>query len=261
MFSHSFSRITRHTGLSAVCLTFLISAAVLSAAKPAAAAPEKDSCKVQANRSGTIQQAIDSGCTTIRVQPGTYTENLVISSGATVSINAVSRSGNTVIDGSGDGSVITVRTGAQVTLSGLTIQNGSAVTGGGILNRGSLTLVNTTVTNNLADYAGGGIFNDFGTLTLSDSLVTNNVALNVGGGIFNNQGVVTITDSSVTDNEASFQGGGIYNNRGSVTLTDSLVTGNRAGYNGGGIFNLGGIGTVTLVSTVVTGNFPDDLSN
>lgn len=254
------SRMSHGIRLSPFFLVVAVATALSGVPASAAAPPNKDSCKVQANKAGTIQQAIDRGCTTIRVNPGTYKENLVIEENVTVAIEAVSKGKNVILDAGGSRAV-EIGEGAQVTLSGLSIRNGNAVTGGGILNRGSLTLLNTTIENSFAEYAGGAIFNDFGTVTLSNSLITNNVADSVGGGIFNNEGDVVLENSSVTNNEASFQGGGIFNNKGTVLLTDSLVTGNVAGFNGGGILNLGGVGSVEWFDTAVTGNFPDDFSN
>ncbi|MES2460399.1 MAG: hypothetical protein V4671_07435 [Armatimonadota bacterium] len=258
MFSHSSLRIRRSTRFNSLFLTLAVSAVSLGAVHSAEAAPVKDSCQVKKNSSGTIQQAIDSGCTAIRVFPGTYTENLIIPSG-NVSITAVSNGKNTVIDGGANGSVVRVGSAAQVTLTGLTIQNGNMPIGGGIYNLGSVSLINTTVENNFSSYGGAGIFNQFGTVTLSNSLITNNTAVSVGGGIFNNEGTVTIDNSSVTNNEAGFQGGGIFNNKGFLSLIDSAVTGNVAGLNGGGISNLQGEYEL-LGSTVVADNSPDDIA-
>ena len=92
--------------------------------------------------------------------------------------------------------------------------------GGGIDNWGQLTLVRTTVSDNLAagvasDANGGGI-NDWATatLTLKDSYVTDNRALATapngrfaeGGGIFTDPGAeLSIEGGSVSANEASLQ--------------------------------------------------------
>jgi hypothetical protein len=255
MDSHYLSRATRGTRVGTFFLTLVVSAVTLGAAQPGAAAPKKDSCQVKPNKSGSIQEAIVSGCTSIRVFPGTYTENLVIESGS-VSISGVSKGRNTIINGGGNGSVVTVGSDANVTLEDVTLENGDAVLGGGVYNLGSVSLINTTVRNSFAGYGGGAIFNQFGKVTLSNSLITDNFAVVVGGGIFNNEGTVTINDSSVTNNEAVFQGGGIFNNKGSLTVTDSLVIGNAAGFNGGGIINL--LGTVAIPGSTVTGNTPDD---
>jgi CSLREA domain-containing protein len=164
----------------------------------------------------------------------------------------------------------TINSGTTVTISGLTIANGSFVGtiggGGGVLNSGTLTLTNSTVSGNRADVpgynpdcGGGGIFNS-GTLTLTNSMVSGNTAdlhTGGGGGIFNSGGTVTMTNSAVSGNFAnSFaHGGGILCPTGTVILTNSTVSGNAAGSNGGGG---GGIymnnGTLTLTNSTVSDN-------
>lgn len=287
MFQFNLSWMPQGPRFSTFILGVLLSTAGLSAARPAAAqrssatATVPESCKVQSSKPGSIQQAVDSGCTTVLLSSGKYRENLVIPIGRSVSIE--STSANTIIDGGGTGTVVRVREGAEVTLKGLTIQNGNdynggirnykasltlinsritnnlSVLGGGIYNYdGTVSLIDSTIENNSAAYGGGGIFTESGTVTLSNSVVTSNYADSVGGGIFNNEGTITIDGSSVTNNEAGFQGGGIFNNKGTLTLTDSLVTGNAAGDNGGGIQNL--LGAYSIQSSTVIGNSPNNIA-
>ncbi|MBV9676860.1 MAG: hypothetical protein JO185_11035, partial [Acidobacteriaceae bacterium] len=97
------------------------------------------------------------------------------------------------LDGNRADRVFEISRGVTVTLSGLTIQNG---TGGGIFNFGTLTLTDSTVSGN----SGGGIVNYGGTATLTNSTVSNNS----GGGI-SNEGTLTLTDSTVSGNS----GGGL----------------------------------------------------
>ena len=94
------------------------------------------------------------------------------------------------ISGGGGSRVFQVDAGAQVTLSGLTIENGSGTfdpslsdpndgKGGGILNFGTLSLSGSTVTQNAATY-GGGIFNDTaGILTVLNSSGTHNTGFDL----------------------------------------------------------------------------------
>ncbi|MBK8027815.1 MAG: hypothetical protein IPK19_42185 [Chloroflexi bacterium] len=87
--------------------------------------------------------------------------------------------GSITIDGPGAGTltvsgqnsvrVATVIPGAAATISGVTISNGAAAEGAGILNQGSLMLLDSTVLANTAQSSGGGISNA-GTLTVSNSL-------------------------------------------------------------------------------------------
>ena len=113
----------------------------------------------------------------------------------------------------------------------------------------------SAITGNTVNGNGGGIYNDYGTLTLLNSQITGNIATGqyggYGGGIFNNYGNVTLKDSNISGNAAygndmgGGYGGGIYN-KGTVTLLNSQITGNTANGNdlmtrdgnyGGGIYD------------------------
>jgi hypothetical protein len=148
--------------------------------------------------------------------------------------------------------------GGSVTLNASTVtRNGrqavaqpgqrGADVGGGIDNRrsrftervGSLTLNDSTVADNTAEW-GGGIHNqDSCSVTLNDSTVTDNTALGEftegpapGGGIASEGGSLTLNRSTVAHNRTVSVGGGIW---GAPTLNDSIVTGNTA-REGGGIW-------------------------
>jgi Bacterial Ig-like domain len=127
--------------------------------------------------------------------------------------------------------VFDIDSGAKATISGLTIKNGKAPDfedGGGIRNFGSLTLTNSTVSTNTADF-GGGIYNFGGSLTLltlNSSTVSSNDARR-GGGIYTQQGKVTLNNSTVSGNTAAEVGGGI-TNFGTLTLTHATLNRNSA---------------------------------
>jgi len=161
--------------------------------------------------------------------------------------------------------VLQVNSGATISISGVTIRNGSATyaDGGGILNynNGNLTVTNSTVSGNSADGQGGGISMNGGMLTLTNSTVSGNSA-SLGGGIYVYYSTVAITSSTVSDNTAIFYGGGINNFGGIVTITSSTVSRNTAGQFGGGIVNNGSNGTATLnlTDSAVIGNSVGGLS-
>jgi hypothetical protein len=68
------------------------------------------------------------------------------------------------------------------------VKNRSSGDGGGIVNQGSLNLINSTIASNKA-VKGGAIFNDaFSTLSLVNCTIADNTASNSGGGIFNSEG-------------------------------------------------------------------------
>lgn len=104
--------------------------------------------------------------------------------------------------------------------------------GGGVFNRGTLTIRDSRLTRNAADSVGGGICCYEGSLTVINSMV----AENTGSGIGNYHGTVTVADCTLMGNN-----GGIYSTFGTVTAANCTLTGN----NGCGITNDEGDLTVT----------------
>lgn len=172
------------------------------------------------------------------------------------------------LDGGGNGSVLTIDSGVNVTLNTLIITNGSGggtegkgTEGGGIYNDGALTVNDSSITGNTASFFGGGIYNYYdGTVTLNNSTVTGNTggAFGGAGGIFN-LGTVTLNNTPVTGNAAvnGGVGGGIFMALGTLTLNNSTIGGSdsnsgNSGYYGGGIYVNGG--TVNLNNSSITGN-------
>lgn len=151
--------------------------------------------------------------------------------------------------------VFCVAPSAQVTISGLTIENGDGIFGtfdphgddgwgGAIINFGELTLSDCVVSGNTADDYGGGIAN-FGSMTIDNCLVASNGSNGTGpiprsgGGIYN-AGAMVLSNSTVTGNTARYYGGGIFNdNTGTLLLVSSNVSGNISGRGRNDIYNLG----------------------
>jgi len=153
------------------------------------------------------------------------------------------------VSGGGLSQVFQVDGGVTASISGLTISGGSTTgDGGGIDNAGTLTLTNSTVSNNSA--ANGGGIENAGTLTLADSTVADNSA-DAGGGIVNNA-TMTLTNSTIASNSATI-GGGLLND-GTLTSVNSTIAGNNVGRFGSG----GGLdayaGTATLFNTIIALN-------
>jgi autotransporter family porin len=181
-----------------------------------------------------------------------------------------------------------------LTLEQMTLQNGCVYAnyGGAVLNSGTLTLSNCTLSGNTSidrsDYlsalrgVGGAIYNG-GTVIIENSILSNNLSTGanpMGGAIYNASGTVTISDSTFTNNLAydtvlgiyvdpeypqSGAGGAVFNESGTVTISRSGLTGNYASYAGGGLCNgfyyYSG-GTVTVEnSSVISGNTADDVQN
>ena len=119
--------------------------------------------------------------------------------------------------------------GATVAISGVMIRHGRVTGfGAGIWTDGTLTLTNTTVSDNVARGPFGGN----------------------GGGILNQLDArLTLTNSTVSGNTATLQGGGVFSN-GTLTSINSTVSGNSAP-NGAGIASFG---TADLTNTIVASN-------
>jgi CSLREA domain-containing protein len=184
---------------------------------------------------------------------------------------------NTIIDGAGSSQVRVFHVFPDLissntcTFDSVTIRNGGGNVisyGGGIYNHyGTVTVDNSTVSDNHADACGGGIYNDHGTLNVQNGSViggagAGNTAHNAGGGIYNYYGTVTVDNSTVSDNTAQYasppsgSGGGIFN-IGTLNVQNGSViggagAGNRAAYNGGGIYN--SVGTTTVVNSTISDN-------
>jgi len=141
---------------------------------------------------------------------------------------------------------------ANVTIAGLTIANGLALSGGGINNLGSLYLVDCAVVNNTAQGDsgnllgggfGGGIYSA-GTLFLANSTLSGNQAIGGNGQSRNDQfsyyyGYKEPTpDSGGGGGGGAGLGGGLYLAKGTATLVNSTLSGNLAlggqGGTGGG---------------------------
>jgi len=204
-----------------------------------------------------------------------------------VTINGAG-AGTTIINGGDIDRVLDINNFAasgahvDVTLSGLTITNGTAPTtpdsynesGGGIQfdgfdnqtfqPAGTLTITNCNITNHSAAGQGGGILAIFGSLVMSGSQVSGNTSVNAaGGGIsydgssFSGLRTLQITTSRITGNSASngtFGSGGGVSEGGNATKTInySVITNNTAGNQGGGVFN--GSGDLTMNYNVIVDN-------
>jgi uncharacterized protein YjbI with pentapeptide repeats len=162
------------------------------------------------------------------------------------------------IDGDDQSGVFEISRDGIATLDGLTITGGNALYGGGILNFGTATVANSTLSGNTANYRGGGISN-FGTATVTNSTLSGNSAFG-GGGIYSGGSgdfaTATVTNSTLSGNSA-FVGGGIYSGGSgdfaTATVTNSTLSGNTAGFGGGGIYNRG-TATATVTNSIVLGN-------
>ncbi len=208
----------------------------------------------------TIQAAINASqkSDVVWVAQGTYQENLTLKPGVTLEggykPDYSARNWTawpSVVDGAQKGSVVI---GANTaTLDGFTLRNGKAALGGGLfLERGSMTIKNNTIEDNVADNGGGGIYVGFNptappyTDIDSNTIRRNKVLTNVGGkggGIFlaNSNAGVRITKNviggSLGNGNSAPAGGGIW-----VEFTPVFqIEGNTISQNMASEFHGGGV--------------------
>ena len=136
----------------------------------------------------SLREAIDlaasnAGADTIELPAGTYPLDLGVlaiddpSGPLTIRPEA---GGTATIDGQLLSGVFFVAAGSEVTLEGLEVINGSAFAGGGLLNEGSVAVLDSTFRDNAGEF-GGGIFNT-GTLAVSGSTFEGNSARETAAG-------------------------------------------------------------------------------
>ena len=165
------------------------------------------------------------------------------------------------IDGNGTSRVFNVNDSngsvdQDVVLEGLIITGANASgNGGGILNRESVTLRNSTLSGNTAN-RGGAIYNRTATLIINNSTLSGNSATDVtagGGAILNNGSTASISNSTISGNSGS-RGGGFYNYNSTLTLNNSTISGNSAVSGCGGGYSIRAVGTLSLNNSTFSAN-------
>ena len=207
---------------------------------------------------------------TLTVTDSTISDNEAKGSTSLIISNDGELSSSTL--GNGGGGICAVGKKSDVTLDKVTVTGNKATSnvstnlgaGGGIeAQGGSLTVKDSTISNNNARGNGGGIFSAEGNvLDVSGSTIKGNKGNN-GGGIHTGEArdasktpsKATITDTKVLENEAigSGEGGGVYvGTRADATLKGCTVANNKSVSTGGGI--AAKLSTVTLDHTTVENN-------
>ncbi|RJF72294.1 hypothetical protein D3875_12780 [Deinococcus cavernae] len=170
-------------------------------------------------RSGAMSLEGGSG---VRMSAQAETETY---GGIIVNNGALTLDSVTVTGGKADfGGGIANAKGATLGLTGTTkvTENTAAIQGGGIANKGSITITGGSVSGNTSYYSGAGIVGDIGsTLTMSSGNIDSNTCT---------YPVTVATDNSVS----GCAGGGIYSN-GDVTISGGSFSGNKVSYFGGGV--------------------------
>jgi predicted outer membrane repeat protein len=216
----------------------------------------------QSNGGATIQFA-SSVTGTITLTQG----SLPVSSSMTIvgpGANALAIDGS---DNTGDG--IIEDAAASLTISGLTLQNGTSslgalsTEGGGAIEQtaGVMDVSNMAFTNNTggAGNNGGAIYAGGAATTVANSSFTGSTAANgplggggSGGAISLDDGTLTVTGSTFTSGSADSVGGAIYADGGAASISGSTFTANSAAQ-GGAI--RADEGPLSVASSTFSGNW------
>ena len=129
--------------------------------------------------------------------------------------------------------------------------------GGAILNwQGTLSIVNSRFSDNLAEYDGGAIYSRDGTLSISDSAFSDNLADDNGGAIYNSNGTLSIVNSAFSRNLADENGGAIYNRGGELSISDNSAFNQNSAKYGGAVHN-SGYGELSISDSIFRNNSAD----
>ena len=162
---------------------------------------------------GLIQNSIDS----LTLDENYIYEGSGFDGGIHINKNFIIHGNGKVIDANGLARIFYIDKNAQVTLENMTILNGCINMAGAIMNEGSLTIINSTISNNVAtgrlpstNALGGGAILNNGYLRVVGSSFNNNSGF-VGGAIFTiADTTLIIENSSFSNNTAEYDGGVIY---------------------------------------------------
>lgn len=190
------------------------------------------------NGTGTIMDSIISGNVSAAGLPNSNGQGGGVSSNQTALI--ISRS--------------IISQNAATLNGGISTSSGVAVT--------TTTITDTSIRNNTAERAGGGIGNGATTLTITGSTITGNIVTEptgTAGGLRNVIGasavaVVNVTNSTISGNIAA-RGAGTFNQgtNAAINFTFATIAYNTAMADGGGVLQ-GTSGSTTLKNSIVADN-------
>ncbi len=155
----------------------------------------------------------------------------------------------------GPGAAVTTRGEIAIVDSKIS-QNLAEEPGGGVFSMRGATVIRSILTGNLANDDGGAIYARRGGVRVVDSVLSGNLVDGSGGAI-GSTGDVIVIRSHVDGNTTDGDGGAIYTDEdGDVTVVDSTLDGSTADGPGGAIFTLDG--DVTVVGSTLNANRADD---
>lgn len=213
----------------------------------------------------TLNTALDTFAVNI-VLTGTGAQNLTIVGGGTSGVFHISNTSNsritdlTIRDGVNNANVTDGRGGGVDNRGVLTLENVKVINcqaseeGGGIFSSGNLTLTSCSLLSNRTTGIGQGYGGGLGVggdprITITNTEIAYNTSTSRGGGIsIRNTAVVNVTNSSsIHDNNANYAGG-VYNSAATFSMSGGSIRANQATMDGGGLMQSGGSSTLTGVA-------------
>ena len=217
------------------------------------------------NNGGGLQ--VVTGAGTLQLTEVAFFANLANGDGgalatrAPVILSETSFLGNRAVSGGG------IAATAPLTITGGRFVNNKAINfdGGAITSSGTtstISITQSTFTDNVAAFSGGAILAGQAALTVSQCTFQGNRVTTFSGGALSASGVLEIQNSIFNSNTARNSGGAVSGGPGSITVNGSQLTGNQVlGINclpacssgdGGAIFTFG---PLTVTNTTLTNNF------
>lgn len=220
---------------------------------------------------GSLRQAIaDAASSDIITFAGDYTITLANELGIGKNLTISGAGHSVTLSGNNTVRIFNI-SGGGLTLDSLTLTQGKSTAtncmggtfscGGAInvQNGTTVTISNSTLSNNFADYGGGAIAIYHGTATIKNSTFLDNTnSLSSGGAIDSFYGNVNVTNSTFSGNTSSgnsfSRGGAIGITAGTLTLINNSFVDNVASRNGGAVSVVGTPTATTVKNNIFANN-------
>ena len=191
----------------------------------------------------------------IQFDCGTLPVTITLSTAKSIATSLTINGGNKVtLDANNVDRHFAVQSGAALTLTQITLENGQSSCGGAINLAGTahLTLNETRLIDNHSSAQGGAVcvVNATGVASIANTLFMSNTAGSFGGAI-GNYGSTSISNSRFTGNSSGINGGGI-DTTVLLTLNNTTFISNTTGVRGGGVNNY--VGTMSISNSTFSGN-------
>ncbi len=181
--------------------------------------------------------------------------------GGTLKITNTQINSNTA--NSDGGGIYNGQSDAILTLDNVTLDgNKTTHHGGALSNVGTVDIMNSVITNNVAQNgAGGGIINRLGLMNITNTTISNNSSSGEeGGGLYNMQAIANLDTVTMDHNATDTKGGAIYNNK-TLTIKNSNIFKNTAALDGGGIYNNNQGIISSIIDSTIDNNIADSDNN